>query len=952
MKHYITSILFSMLMSIMGVNAFADSFSVDGLTYEPISNTEALLTSANKNVINVVVPSQVTYDSKTYNVVSIGEKAFYECRDMTTITLPNTIMIIGKEAFRKCKSLTSITIPDNVKEIRKSTFYDCSGLTKIVIGNGVTTIESLAFKGCTNVSSLTIGNSVSSIGQHVFAECSNLTSVTIPNSVTEIEDYAFFKCTRLSSLIISNSLTSIGAHVFGHCSSLTSVIIPNSVTSIKNGAFADCSALTSVNIPNSVTSIGSDAFKNCSSLTSIIIPNSVTEISDALGGVFGGAFAGCSSLESVTFHCNKINNGFFNLESIREIIIGDEVKIIENGAFRLCTGLTSVYSMIEKPYALPDWDKEGFTFGKKTLNEAILYVPIGTIDKYKATDGWKEFKHIEEWTGPNGGGETPVKDFKDYIYEAGINNNWGAKEQPLYSANKDGIYRGFFYAQEADWSAGRGAFKFTGASNSWEEGDYGLGHINADGLSGTLIDDENSGNIYATPGFYRADVNLGNMTYELTPINSISIIGSTLSEGWDVDVYLTYNPETLAWEGTMKLKAGEFKFRANGSLDINWGGSINNLIQDDSNLKIHEAGTYFIQFFPLCETRSYATLTLVSDPTPVDESTISGECGAYVDYVYDKKTHVLAFFGGDGAMDNYDNDNNKAPWSSYADEIQNIQIDDNITSIGSFAFYQCRNIKTISIPSSVKSIGSSAFEDCTSLTSLTLNEGLQYIGGSAFHKNSMIESIELPNTITSIGEIAFGACPNLKSVNIPNSVTEIGDGTFYGCESLTSINIPDGIKRIGDNLFWGCTNLTDVTIPNSVTTICVEAFRECSALGSITIPESVTEIGGYAFQKCFKLADVYCYAENVPNTDNTIFEGTPIESATLHVPTNSVEAYKAAGPWSGFKEIVSLDEAPDGIVGVKKSNDSNDDYYDLIGRKVIHPQKGLYIRNGKKVIVR
>ena len=125
MKHYITTILFSMLMSIMGVNAFADSFSVDGLTFEPISSTEASVISASKNVMNVIIPSQVTNGSKSYNVVSIGGKAFYECRDMTTITLPNTIMIIGKEAFRKCESLTSITIPDNVKEIKESTFAYC-----------------------------------------------------------------------------------------------------------------------------------------------------------------------------------------------------------------------------------------------------------------------------------------------------------------------------------------------------------------------------------------------------------------------------------------------------------------------------------------------------------------------------------------------------------------------------------------------------------------------------------------------------------------------------------------------------------------------------------------------------------------------------------------------------------------------------------------------------------
>ena len=90
---------------------------------------------------------------------------------------------------------------------------------------------------------------------------------------------------------------------------------------------------------------------------------------------------------------------------------------------------------------------------------------------------------------------------------------------------------------------------------------------------------------------------------------------------------------------------------------------------------------------------------------------------------------------------------------------------------------------------------------------------------------------------------------------------------------------------------------------------------------------------------------------SVPNTDDAAFDGAPTESATLHVPANTIAAYKAAWPWSDFKEIVAIEEGPDGIMRVKKDY-SNGDLYDLTGRKVFQPQKGLYIRNGKKVIVK
>ena len=203
---------------------------------------------------------------------------------------------------------------------------------------------------------------------------------------------------------------------------------------------------------------------------------------------------------------------------------------------------------------------------------------------------------------------TPLN-FAEYIWEAGVNNDWGAIEQPLYCGDGNGTYVGFFYAQDADWSGGKGAFKFTGAFNSWNEGNYGTGTINDDGLSGSLIDDGGSGNVLAEPGFYRAEVNLADMTYKLTPVKGIGIIGPAQAGGWSEDTDMTYNFETRAWEITIDLAADEFKFRANDDWAINWGGSAENLKQDGANLKIDEAGTYFIQLYPLCETKAYYTIS-------------------------------------------------------------------------------------------------------------------------------------------------------------------------------------------------------------------------------------------------------------------------------------------------------------------------------------------------------
>ena len=131
-------------------------------------------------------------------------------------------------------------------------------------------------------------------------------------------------------------------------------------------------------------------------------------------------------------------------------------------------------------------------------------------------------------------------------------------------------------------------------------------------------------------------------------------------------------------------------------------------------------------------------------------------------------------------------------------------------------------------------------------------------------------------------------------------MTSIGDVAFCGCYGLTSVTIPNSVTSIGSFSFYDCSGLTSVTIPNSVTSIGGGAFYECSGLTSINIGSGVKEIDYQTFANCPELTDVYCYAENVPSTRSDAFEGSYIEYATLHVPAESIEQYKATEPWSLF----------------------------------------------------
>jgi len=258
------------------------------------------------------------------------------------------------------------------------------------------------------------------------------------------------------------------------------------------------------------------------------------------------------------------------------------------------------------------------------------------------------------------------------------------------------------------------------------------------------------------------------------------------------------------------------------------------------------------------------------------------------------------------------------------------EVEYSVASIGNYAFKYETGLTSVTIPNSVIIIGDGAFEECSGLTSATIPNSVTSMGDAAFYRCSGLTSVTIGNSVTSIGVCTFYECSCLTSITIGNSVTSIGGQAFRGCSGLTSVTIPSSVKSIGVEAFCWCSGLTSVTIPNSVTSIGVLAFSGCRSLTSLTIPNSVTSIGKYAFQGCSGLAsitigsgiqsigdrafadcpglsDVYCFAENVPNTDIGAFFGSYPEYATLHVPNASLQAYKDTNPWSQFGTIKTLE---------------------------------------------
>ena len=233
---------------------------------------------------------------------------------------------------------------------------------------------------------------------------------------------------------------------------------------------------------------------------------------------------------------------------------------------------------------------------------------------------------------------------------------------------------------------------------------------------------------------------------------------------------------------------------------------------------------------------------------------------------------------GKGAMKNYDANN--SPVAQKTDSVKKVVIQEGVTSIGDYAFFDCSNLTDITIPESVTSIEECAFQNCSSLTDITIPGSVTSIGEGAFQGCSSLTSIEIPSSVTSIGDDAFYGTPWLTNkrqennslvivngilidgrtcsgeVTIPDSVTSIGYRAFQNCTGLTSITIPKSVTSIGDSAFYNCTGLTSINIPEGVTSIGKHAFFECAELTSIKIPSSVTSIGDCAFSACNKLPEI------------------------------------------------------------------------------------------------
>lgn len=294
---------------------------------------------------------------------------FWGCKNLKSVTLPQSLTCIGNYSFYECESLESIVLPQNLTNLGYYAFTGCKSIKTLVIPDKLNSanIGDGAFAGCSDLRSVTLPENFTFIPKQMFSNCSRLTDITLPESVTEIKDGAFSFCYDLKEIALPKGLTTIGASAFSY-SGLLNVVLPEGLKTIGDSAFASTN-FSEIVLPEGLTYIGEAAFSGNSKLEGITVPKNITELNKT--------FSSCGALKTVSLPSGlqKIEGAFSSCGKLESITIPDNVSVIGDNTFRYCWKLKEIHL----PTNLTNIGYEAFS-GCEVLANISLPEKLESID--------------------------------------------------------------------------------------------------------------------------------------------------------------------------------------------------------------------------------------------------------------------------------------------------------------------------------------------------------------------------------------------------------------------------------------------------------------------------------------------------------------------------------------------------------------------------------------------
>jgi len=762
------------------------------------------------------------------NGVSYVDKWIVGCdTGVTTVTLRSNTVGICTSAFEGCRNLISISIPASVRSIGDSAFYQCYNLTTVNCGdnNQLTNIGDKAFFLCNGLTTMNFGTNsqLTTIGYEAFSYCDSLTTLTIPAKVTNIGDYAFVSCSNLTTVNFhdNSELESIGEYAFEICSSLTTVNFGDNsqLTTLGAGLFSRCNSLTSITIPPSVTSIGKRAFEFCNSLTAVYITDIAAwcniefddynnnplyyaqnlyfdntlithlEIPNTVTSIKNYAFYGCTSIISVTIPASVTsigNSAFYECEGLTGAIFEDNSQLtsIGNFAFYECEGLTRV------------------VFGDNSQLTSIDFSAFYNCRNLSTVD----FGENSQLTSIGNNAFSNCENLTSIMIPTNVTNIG-------FSA-----FSGCFKLIEIyDLST---ALEIT--AGSWDYGDIGryaeIVHTTATVESKVSTDD----NGYI---FYDDNTNRYLVGYTGTD-TALTLPASCNGNNYKINRYAFYKCDDLtnvvipssvtsigSWAFAYCDSLASVTFKDNSQLKsidsyaFESCDSLTSITIPASVISIYEQA--FLGCFRLIEVYDLSTVLEITAG-----SDLYGQVGKYAKIIHTTSTAESKLFTDSNDYVFYDDGTNRYLMGYTGTDtvlILPTSCNGNSYEIWQYAFSRCQNLTSITIPASVTSIGEGAFSGCENLTTVTFadNSQLTRIDNYTFGSCHGLTSIIIPASVTNIGESAFSNCTSLTAVALGENsqLTTIGTRAFSWCDSLTAIILPVNVMSIGENAFEYCYNL-------------------------------------------------------------------------------------------------------------------------------------------------